>query len=309
MKKSILFLFSTLFISRILWCQEGPPVYIVYKSSGMVVIDGRIEEDYWKRIPQTTGFCYLGELERYSDKQTFFQIGWDSTNIFIGIICEEPDILKIKPAGKDGGPLWQEDSIEIFLSPRPPEYYQIVINPLGSKTQAKGKKIHYEVSASTSSNFWSVEVKIPFQEIGCPKNNEMWRFNIGRNITIGDSKHSTWAKLLAGHFHDFKNFGYIKFSEDILSEQKAKKISEQNREKVLLPVLSKIKKKVERLKKEIEEIRNGEKIIFYKKLEDIIRNTNNTADMSYMHTKEIFSLLKLLSEEVSLYKLKILIEK
>lgn len=300
----------TLFLlsSFILFSNENKCFYTVYKISEDILIDGHLEENTWKKIPQETGFKYLRNIEKYSEKQTFFQIGWNEDNIFIGVFCEEPDIEKIRPKGKDGDPLWNEDSIEIFLSPLFPGYYQFIINPLGSKTQGKGKKINIETSSFVGLDFWSIEVKIPFSEIGKkPTKNEVWRFNIGRNITIGDDKYSTWANLSAGHFHDYENFGYIKFSEEELTEKKAKELSEKNKANFIKPLILKIDNKLKESKKEIEHINNDELLNKYLQLEEISKR-ENIEKFTYRNIKKIYIDLKMLLEEIFFYKYKLLAE-
>jgi len=220
MKNFLIGLYLLLF-SLLLFCKVNTPLlgkerkeYFAYLVNTPIKIDDKIIEHAWENPLWATGFKLLS-AHTFAEKQTFFRIGWDKEFLYIGVICWEPDIAKIKCYMKDGEPLWREDSIEIFLSPKYPLYHQLVVNIIGSKIWVGKEDVNWEVSTSKGDNYWAAEIKIPFTELGkIPKNNEAWRFNIARNITKFDSikrrEFTTWAPLV-GSFHDIKNFGYLKF--------------------------------------------------------------------------------------------------
>src|SRR3989339_103037 len=121
-KVFMIFLFSC--FSRNLYCGQGQSIYNCYLINSPLTINGSLNKSAWQCLPQDTGFQPLHEAGALSGKQTFFQIGWDQEFLYIGMVCLEPDMDKIKSKGKDGEPLWAEDSIEIFLSLKYPDYHQ-----------------------------------------------------------------------------------------------------------------------------------------------------------------------------------------
>ena len=90
--------------------------YVIDYMPVAPVIDGRLDEPAWQALPETTGFHVLefsgegfdgfrhGKVERI--KQTFFRMGWDKANLYIGIKCKEPDIAEVIATRRDGGSLW-----------------------------------------------------------------------------------------------------------------------------------------------------------------------------------------------------------
>ena len=231
--------FLALFISApaLATPQAGERVsYPVHFISVAPEIDGKLDEPVWQSLPEATGFYVLGgDLARA--KQTFFRMGWDKDNLYIGIRCEEPDIMEVKGILTDGGPLWQEDSVEIFLAPAFPDYFQFVVNTIGSRIGMVGiAAVHtiesWEAQSYRGDDFWSTEIKMPFVTLGldrAPRDGETWRGNIARNITVftlGGDRHTTWAPL-ESKFHEPHNFASLIFrAEELLVEEaKVKRIA------------------------------------------------------------------------------------
>ncbi len=255
MKKIILFLIFPL----IIFGQE----YYVYKTKGDVNLDGKIEEEIWQKIPTAIGFKKTGS-KIYAERQTYFKAFYDEENIYIGVICEEPEMDKIKAKGVDKDySLWTEDSVEIFFQPEPERetyYYQFVVNAIGSRWSAKyispgqgGFSIDYiwNAKAYRDKDFWSIEVIIPFKLIGKkPIENEKWKVNISRNIlTEPGEKLTSWPNFKGNSFHAIEEFASFIFKGDLEKVDIEKTEKEINKEYI------------EKIKNLIEELVGYEKIV------------------------------------------------
>ena len=220
-----LFLFSSLSLA------DGR-FYPCYLVKSPITLDGKLRETVWQSLPEVGGFYILHRKEYAVYKQTFFRIGWDEKNIYIGIKCVDPDIEKIKITRKDrDSRICTEDSIEVFLSPKGSNsHFQFMINPAGNRWSAvQPGASHYSLrwwqgKSFKGKDFWSVEIKIPFSTLRqMPVNNEKWRFNICRNITKFDSggnRYTTWSQLKGEEgFHDYDNFAVIQFKKHSLSRK------------------------------------------------------------------------------------------
>ena len=199
-------------------------------------LDGKINNDpAWKTISLAEGKFLVFNKDFPADKQTSFKIGYTPEAFYIAVKCMEPNPENIIAKAKDGGDLFREDSIEIFILPKGSEtYYQFAVNALGSRWT--NIPLNWKAAAYTGKDFWSAEVEIPFENLNdIPCKNDVWTGNICRNNPGGPNRHSTWAKLL-GSFHDPDNFGKIIFEDSISHKEKItveKEIVNSLKEKVL----------------------------------------------------------------------------
>ncbi|MFA6666655.1 MAG: DUF4838 domain-containing protein, partial [Armatimonadota bacterium] len=76
--------------------------------------------------------------------ETTARVVRDSANIYIGIECREPRMADIKDSiTKRGGPVWNENDVEIFFDPlgSRKSYFQILSNSLGTIAEVKSNGI------------------------------------------------------------------------------------------------------------------------------------------------------------------------
>ena len=193
---------------------------VCYSLSAAPVMDGKIDGDKaWKNIPATDGkFFVFGTEGEISQKKTYFRAGYNADALFIAVECDEPDTKYISAAMKDGGELWTEDSIEVFIG-QPgleAEYNQFIANAIGSRYNGIAKTqfatMDWEVKTLTGNKMWSAEIRIPFKTLkAAPKKGAKWSLNICRNICTGaPSVNTSWAQMYTS-FHEPENFGKIVF--------------------------------------------------------------------------------------------------
>ena len=98
------------------------------------VIDGALDDACWKDAP-----VYTIKSKKDGDAaNTEFKITADDKALYIASKCHEPRMNKIKAKHKEhDGPIWQDDSLELFVSPRPgrSEFYHFICNTLETKTE------------------------------------------------------------------------------------------------------------------------------------------------------------------------------
>ena len=190
--------------------------YRCYRVASPPRIDGLLDDETWKCLPASNSFRNLLD-ENYTDKQTYMKLGWDDSNLYIGVRCDEPEMKLISAKMGDGDALWTEDSIEIFFQPEPgPSYFQFAVNSLGAKVGAERASglTHFEAKGYHGPDFYTLEVRMPFALFGKPpKSGDMWRGVINRNIWAGGKVFSCWTPL-QGSFHDTANFGRFIFDAE-----------------------------------------------------------------------------------------------
>ena len=170
----------------------SPPDYPCFRADAPPVIDGDGGDACWQATPLATGFSILGD--GFTDaKQTAFRLCWDSTALYLLVVCEEPDVAALRLIMRDGGVVWSDDSIEVFLQPGGAgSAYQFGISAAAARTTGAGTADFrkFEAAASLGAASYTLEIAIPHELIGAaPSQGDTWRGNLCRNI---------WTKISGG---------------------------------------------------------------------------------------------------------------
>ena len=199
-------------------------IYKATERKGEIKIDGKLDEEDWKKADVYGGFNYLKARGGGKPKvETNFRILKDNEAIYIGIYCQEPYMNKLRDAflPRDSS-FWERDSVEIFIDPEGKgfNYYQFAVTVSnsqfdayfieGGNTSGGYYSAIWESAIYKGENFWSCEVKIPlYCFFYTPKENfsNTWLINITRN-RFPEPELSTWAELTRG-FHEPKGFRKI----------------------------------------------------------------------------------------------------
>lgn len=133
-----------------------------------VVLDGRIEEPFWQRLP---GYGLKhAETGAQPEWGTTFRAGWSGDALVIGIVCRDPDPanLNITTHAPRSPSVWDGDCVEILLETPTHAYYQIAVNPAGSIAEADRRMgintdwiSDSKVACSVGADSWSIEIRIP----------------------------------------------------------------------------------------------------------------------------------------------------
>ena len=141
------------------------PEYPCYRAEGAPTLDGVVTGDAaWARVPIATGFSVLGGSFSES-KQTTVQACWDDEALYVGVVCEEPDIARMKLTVRDGGPGWLDDGLELFLQPRAGgQTYQFITTAGAARTGWEGlpDAFKYQAAAAKGDDSYSLELRLPF---------------------------------------------------------------------------------------------------------------------------------------------------
>ena len=201
---------------------ENTKEYQCYTIEAEPVIDGRIEDEAWKKCPEAGGFFVLNGGYANVERQTFFRAFRNKDSIYLAVRCLEPAAAKIPTTAKDGDFLWNHDSIELFFIPSGAETYrQLIASAGGARWNARGEKegqvSDWKAGAVIGTNEWTLEVKIPFAVLGkTPADNEQWKVSVARNILADPAvRHTCWTPLKKG-FADEKRFGTFTFKTGTL---------------------------------------------------------------------------------------------
>jgi len=197
--------------------------YMLKKTEKPPVIDGELNDIAWNKSLRIKEFLIAGESgEKIPPKEkTEAYLCYDNKSLYIAFQCFDSQIDKIKATIKeDGGPVWSDDCVEIFLDTNLDRrtYYHITINSLGKinvidkeNNQPFTGKINRAVSVR--SDRWIVEVEIPFSSLNFTNlTSQSWGFNLGReNHKRNEYSCTSATKYL--NFHDVENYNLLVFPD------------------------------------------------------------------------------------------------
>jgi hypothetical protein len=199
------------------------------------VIDGKIDDQVWKNIPEATDFCDLTpDITELSSPQTSFKLLYDDHNLYLAAICRSSsDVNLPEEALPRDNELWKQDHIELFIMPdtkKADKYYQLAVSQCGALWDAthriicKNKDLkktsrktdiswnpNWKVVTRKHNGFWTAEMSVPFKDMGAaaPSPGAKWKFNIGRK-----HKHlSSMSIMPKMRFQDMEYFGTISFCD------------------------------------------------------------------------------------------------
>ncbi len=217
--------------------ENAPEVNALWRDAKEVVIDGKLDEPFWKELPEYG----LKEVATGQPPQwgTSFRAAWSDNALYVGIVCRDADTrqLVIATRAPRSSSVWDGDNVEILLETPTHSYYQIAINPAGSIAEADrstGLNMDWMSGAQVASyigdGFWSVEIRIPAVGESIPgageaaanidplkgvagkqpNANRPWYINVCRYRVRAQSKElSAFSPTGKYDFHDPLKFGIL----------------------------------------------------------------------------------------------------
>lgn len=209
-------LFERIGRGSVLYVRQGTPQKL----------DGKLDDSCWKTIGM-----------QMRDRASGHDVGlkstvkmcYDNENLYIACDFAEPELDKLTTkAQKHGEAVWDDDGIEIFISPQhyPDHYAQLVINTRGvvfdgwkevDATFNKYKNFKIESATGKEDKRYCMEVAIPWAELGikAPEPGSSMRSNVIRNRVAGDSREIfAMSPTLKQSNHDTTYFGTLIFTDN-----------------------------------------------------------------------------------------------
>jgi hypothetical protein len=208
--------------------EKNKPFAVVTRAKTAPTLDGKIEPDVWGDKPTLTNF-FDDETSKpvAKDVQTLVWLLYDEEKLYIAAKMLEPkmDELTAEVTTRDGD-VWRDDDLEIFLDPGkkkdPSDYFQIVVNALGTLTDQRGAPdvsgdVAWDckgctVKAAKGKDFWAIEMAIPLKALGVtkPLAGARWGVNFARDRKAGAAEKGSWANM-GPQWHQPDQFATIVF--------------------------------------------------------------------------------------------------
>lgn len=188
-----------------------PKTYTCYRADRKINIDGRLNEQTWKKAPWTSSFVDIeGDKKPLPLQETRAKMLWDDEYLYIAAQIEEEHIWAYQD--KKDQIVYLENDFEVFIDPDgdTDNYYELEINAINNtfdlflpKTYRKGgrARIKWDIAglksgvsvdgtindASDKDKRWFVEIAIPFKALSTqdvqpliPQHGSEWRINFSR---------------------------------------------------------------------------------------------------------------------------------
>ncbi|OGV52755.1 MAG: hypothetical protein A2017_15060 [Lentisphaerae bacterium GWF2_44_16] len=186
------------------------------KTGNAPVIDGVLSESCWQSSSKAREFSLIISGTGLARMQTSFAVLYDETNLYLGIECKEENMSKLKKTcNVHDGPVYADDCIEIFFDTNLDQqtYFHLIVNAAGTKADwdFKNKEWNprWETAVKESKKSWTLEIAIPFSELGINKvTGSLLRFNVCRARMADETEYSCWSNT-NGSFHAPTKFGWL----------------------------------------------------------------------------------------------------
>lgn len=200
----------------------------VSRREGDIEIDGRLDESCWLESERVTGFVRRGG--GLAEAQTYVRLLYDDDYLYAGLEMEEPLTGQlVMNASPDGGGIFNDDTVELFIDPEGERqrYIHIAVNPKGVMRDSEvrlgmprggdaGFNTGAEAAARIEDNTWTAEFRIPLESLGAAiREGDRWTMCVGRARRPGkEPEASTWSD---GVFHNTESFRNVLFGSPVIA--------------------------------------------------------------------------------------------
>lgn len=201
-----------------------PRGYVCHKTDEPITLDGKADEEAWKKAPWTQYFRDIeGDLKPDPLFKTRAKLLWDDKYLYVYAELEEPHVWAT--ITKKNEVMFADNDFEVFIDPDADNHYYYefemnAFNTIWELTLAKPYKdggpainpknlegtrsaVHVNGTINDPSDFdkgWSLEIALPLDElkeyakgVDCPpKDGDYWRLGFSRvewQVTVQDGKY------------------------------------------------------------------------------------------------------------------------
>lgn len=110
-----------------------PKTYVAYRSSGPIILDGKLDEPCWQHAPWTDEFQDIeGPAMPAPHFSTKVKMLWDEQYFYIAVKLEEPHLWATLTERESV--IFHDNNFEVFIDPSGDthNYYELEINALGT---------------------------------------------------------------------------------------------------------------------------------------------------------------------------------
>jgi hypothetical protein len=172
---------------------------------GSPQVDGKLDDECWRRALPLTGFMPLGESD-FAERQTVTRLCRDERCLYVAASCFGRPRSEIRAeATRRDEPMLVDDVVEVWLKPPGSEkLYRLKVNPNAAVHDAvcdasgeqKDWNAQLTVAALVRDDGWQFELAIPLADLGVGRlSDDAWRLNLMAARSIAPREVETWSYL------------------------------------------------------------------------------------------------------------------
>lgn len=196
------------------------PQVTVPRCETAPTIDGTLSAGEWDHAAGIGCFTIIGGSLAPAQPQIMLTYGAET--LYVAARLPLPEGTRPKTAAEHrDGPVWNDDTIEIFLDAtgQRGKYHQIAANAAGVQMDGIGQSQawngQWTAATAIGATEWTLEVAIAFSELDAtlPVDGRTWAANFAWDRQTPSPMIATWAPMGAS-LHDPARFGDLTFSAD-----------------------------------------------------------------------------------------------
>ncbi|RKY83363.1 hypothetical protein DRQ09_10170 [candidate division KSB1 bacterium] len=186
---------------------ENSGVVNIMKIEEKINIDGKLNEPVWKKAPKIELNYEISPGDNVPPEvktEAFFL--YDDNSLYIGFICYEKDMKKLRAHISERDKLPNDDLTGLFLDTfnDQKKAYVFAVNPYGIQIDetwtSDNEDITYDMLWNSAGKIlkdrWTVEIEIPFKSISFPeKETQVWRMHVMRIRPRSSREQISWMKI------------------------------------------------------------------------------------------------------------------
>jgi hypothetical protein len=222
-----------------------PAEHVVLRCDRAPAVDGILDDPVWRQAEALAGFAaFIGGKDGKPARATEAKLAWDNEYLYVAFSCVQEDIWGDKTA-RDSF-VFEENVVEVYLDPAGlgKDYKEFEVSPLNTRLDlnipgagngaplgevgqmatwdSPGWQTAVHVDGELNrgkANGWTVEMAIPFRDLGLPGGSprigDVWRANLyridrsGTRDAKGPFEASAWSPTTT--FHAPEHFGRLIF--------------------------------------------------------------------------------------------------
>ncbi|MCF6285324.1 MAG: hypothetical protein L3K26_09055, partial [Candidatus Hydrogenedentes bacterium] len=180
-----------------LFAEKMPPVMTAHYAVQAPPMAAKFDGRAWARSPQGHSFLQRDEPQ-FAEAPTAVWVTHTRDALYVGIAASEtrPEAIVADLTTRDA-PLWEQESVEIWLHPKGRLPLRLIVNPLGTQYDSEafdgGWDGDWSVVAEQNDHGWSAVVRIPARLVGDVKRGGSIPMNIVRNRLGVRKERSAWV--------------------------------------------------------------------------------------------------------------------
>jgi hypothetical protein len=183
-------------------------------------LDGRLDEDVWRRAAVADGFTVM-RTGATPTQPTEVRVFRTADALLVGFTCHEANMERIltQQTERDSR-VWLDDTFELRLAPgidgrqAKYRYFIFLVTPIGTKADIErgGSELawnaEWEAAVYKAKTFWSGELRIPLDALD-NTHVPVWRVNFSRTENP-NAEFSTWSPIPESQADQPARFGIMR---------------------------------------------------------------------------------------------------